>query len=246
MSSAGHSYLDETVRLLTKVRDEQNSAIHEAADLVARAVSAGGLVHLFGTGHSHLLAEELFYRAGGLAQINPILVDALMLHAGAARSTRIERLSGLAEALLDQEPTGPEDVMIVVSNSGRNATSVEMALAARSRGMSTIAVTSIRHATAPGARQSEGRRLHEVVDVVLDNQGEPGDACLTLGGLQQRIGPTSTVVGAAMLNAVVAESAELMISRGHKPDVFASSNMAEGDATNEALINRYAPRVRSL
>ena len=246
MSSASHSYLDETVRLLTKVRDEQGSAIHDAAELVARAVSADGLVHVFGTGHSHLLAEELFYRAGGLAQINPILIDALMLHAGAARGTRLERLSGLAEALLDDEPTGPADVMIVVSNSGGNATCVEMALAARGRGMSTIGVTSIRHATAPGARQREGRRLHEVVDVVLDNQGAPGDACLVLEGSELRVGPTSTVVGAAMLNAVVAEAAELMLLRGHSPDVFASSNMAEGDVINDALITRYAPRVRSL
>lgn len=246
MRTAGHSYLDETVRLLTKVRDEQGSAIHEAAELVAQAVSSGGLVHLFGTGHSHLLAEELFYRAGGLAQINPILVDALMLHAGAARGTRLERLSGLAEALLDQEPIGPDDVMIVISNSGGNATCVEMALSARDRGMSTIGVTSIRHAKAAGARQRDGRRLHEVVDVVLDNQGEPGDASVTLEGLEQRVGPTSTVIGAAMLNAVVTESAELMIARGHAPDVFASSNMAEGDTLNQALISRYAPRVRSL
>ncbi len=246
MSSAGHSYLDQTVSLLTKVRDEQGSAIHEAAVLIAHAVSAGGLVHLFGTGHSHLLAEELFYRAGGLAQVNPILVDALMLHAGAARSTHLERLSGLAEALLDDEPVGPDDVMIVISNSGGNATCVEMAVAAHTRGVSTIGVTSIRHATAPEARQRAGPRLHEVVDVVLDNYGEPGDACLALEGLEQRVGPTSTVVGSAMLNAVVAETVELLLARGHSPDVFASSNMTRGDTINETLISRYAPRVRAL
>lgn len=246
VSSASQSYLDETLKLLTQVRDTQTAAIHEAAELVAGAVSAGGLVHTFGTGHSHLLAEELFYRAGGLGQINPILVDALMLHAGAARSTRLERLSGLADALIDDEPIGPDDVMIVISNSGGNATCVEMALAARSRGMSTIAVTSMRHSTAAGARQREGHRLHEVVDVVLDNQGEPGDAFLTFEGSQVRVGPTSTVVGAAMLNAVVAEAVDLLIHRGHVPDVFASSNLANGDEVNQALITRYAPRVRSL
>lgn len=246
MSGAGHSYLDEAVRLLTKVRDEQDSAIHEAAELMAHAVSAGGLVHLFGTGHSHLLSEELFYRAGGLAQINPILVDALMLHAGAARSTHLERLSGLAETLLDNEPIEPNDVMIVISNSGGNAACVEMAVTARARGMSTIGVTSIRHANAPEARQRGGPRLHEVVDVVLDNYGQPGDACLALAGLEQRVGPTSTVVGSAMLNAVVAEAVELLLARGHSPDVFASSNMTHGDTINQTLISRYSPRVRAL
>lgn len=246
MSSASRAYLDECVRLLTRVRDEQESAIHEAAELVARAVSSVGLVHLFGTGHSHMLAEELFYRAGGLAQINPILFDGLMLHSGAARSTNLERLSGLADILLDNEPTGPDDVLIIVSNSGGNATCVEMALAAGRRGIATVGVTSMRHATAREARQGGGRRLHEVVDVVLDNQGALGDACVTLDGLDQRVGPTSTVIGAAMLNAVVAESAELMIARGHTPDVFSSSNVEHGDIRNEALVSRYAPLVRAL
>jgi uncharacterized phosphosugar-binding protein len=246
VSSAGRSYLDEVLRLLIEVRDDQWPAIQRAAALVADAVSAGGLIHVFGTGHSHLLAEELFYRAGGLAQVNPILVDALMLHAGAARSTRLERLTGLADALIDGEQIGPHDVMIVVSNSGGNATCVEMARAAGTRGISTIALTSIRHATAAGARNHDGPRLHEVVDVVLDNRGQPGDACVALDGLAQPVAPTSTVVGAAILNAVVAEAVEIMLARGHTPDVFASSNLAEGDRINHELVTRYAPKVRAL
>ncbi|MEO8330212.1 MAG: hypothetical protein ABI586_09420, partial [Candidatus Nanopelagicales bacterium] len=102
------------------------------------------------------------------------------------------------------------------------------------------------HATAPEARQQKGRRLHEVVDILLDNQGALGDACISLDGLDQRVGPTSTVVGSAMLNAVVAESAELMIARGHIPAVFSSSNVEHGDSRNEALISRYSPLVRAL
>ena len=246
MGSAGNSYLDEVVRLLTEVRDEQALAIKRAAELIVDAVSADGLVHMFGTGHSHLLAEELFYRAGGLAQINPILVDALMLHAGAARGTRLERLPGLAEALIDSERIGPHDILIVVSNSGGNAACVEMALAARSRGVPTVGLTSLQHATSPASRHRDGPSLHDVVDVVLDNRGRPGDACVTLEGLEQSVAPTSTAVGAALLNAVVAESVEIMLDRGHAPEVFASSNLTDGDRVNEELIERYAPRVRAL
>lgn len=246
MGSAARSYLDEVLRLLREVRDGQAPAIARAAELVADTVEAGGLVHVFGTGHSHLLAEELFYRAGGLAQVNPILVDALMLHAGAARSTRLERLTGLGEALADEESFGAGDVLILVSNSGGNAACLEMAAVARRRSVPTIAVTSLAHATSVDARAGAGDRLHEVVDVVLDNRGRPGDACTSVEGFDQLVGPTSTAVGAAILQAVVVEAVELLVARGHVPDVFASSNLDGGDRTNRDLVARYSPRVRAL
>ncbi|MEO7979555.1 MAG: SIS domain-containing protein [Sporichthyaceae bacterium] len=246
MSSTGRTYLEEVIALLTAVRDEQWSALEQAAELVAGAVVTGGLVHVFGTGHSHLLAEELFYRAGGLAQVNPILVDALMLHAGAARGTRLEPLSGLGEAILDDEPIGPNDVLVVISNSGGNAACVEMARAAIARGIPTIALTSLQHATAAAARSGSGPRLHDIADVVLDNRGRPGDACADLEGLDVAVGPTSTAVGAAILNAVVVEAVRLVLERGGSPDVFASSNVTGGDDVNADLIARYSSRVRSL
>ena len=246
MNSTARPYLDEVISLLVEVRDGQGPAIERAAALVAEAVASDGLVHVFGTGHSHLLAEEVFYRAGGLAQVNPILIDPLMLHAGAARSTRLERLSGLAEAILDDEPVGPNDVLIVISNSGGNAACVEMAQAGVARGIPTIALTSLQHATAAAARSGSGLRLHEVADVVLDNGGRPGDACIDIDGLGVAVGPTSTVVGAALLNAVVVEAVRLVVARGGSPDVFASSNVEGGDAVNAELIATYSPRVRSL
>lgn len=246
MNSSGRSYLDDVIALLAEVREHQWPVIERAAELVAGAVESDGLVHVFGTGHSHLLAEEVFYRAGGLAQVNPILIDALMLHAGAARSTRLERLPGLAGAILDDEPVGPNDVLIVISNSGGNAACVEMAQAGVARGIPTIALTSLQHATAAAARSGAGPRLHDVADVVLDNRGRPGDACVELEGLAVAVGPTSTVVGAAMLNAVVVEAVRLVLARGGSPDVFASSNVEGGDAVNAEVISRYSPRVRSL
>lgn len=243
---AGRRYLAGVARLLDEVATTGWDAIEAAAGLVARTVTAGGLVHAFGTGHSHLLAEELFYRAGGLAQVNPILVDPLMLHAGAARSTALERLPGLAAALLDAEPVGPQDTMLVASNSGGNAVCVQMVQEARARGLSTIALTSVRHATDAGARAGSGPRLHELADVVLDNRGAPGDASVEIGAPPLRVAPTSTVVGAAILQAVVAQAVERLVADGVVPEVFASSNLAGGDAHNADLIQRYRPRVRAL
>ncbi len=245
MGSAGQRYLGEADRLLRVAADSQRAAITRAAGLVADALAAGGLLHTFGTGHSHLLAEEVFYRAGGLAAVNPILVDPLMLHAGAVRSTALERLAGVGEVLLDAEPIRGGDVLLVVSNSGGNAVAVEMAQAAGRRGLATIALTSVRHATDAAARAGAGTaRLHEVVDVVLDNGGRPGDACVEVADLV--VAPTSTVVGAALLQAVVAETVELLVDRGVTPEVFRSSNLAGGDAHNAELARRYAGRVRSL
>jgi uncharacterized phosphosugar-binding protein len=246
VTSAGRRYLGELAGLLQAVETDGWDQIERAAALVADTVASGGLVHVFGTGHSHLLAEELFYRAGGLAQVNPILVDPLMLHSGAARSTRLERVPGLAAALLDSEPIGPHDLMIVASNSGGNAAGVEMLREARERGLPTIALTSLRHATAAAARAGSGQRLHDVADVVLDNHGTPGDASITPAGGSVAVAPTSTVVGAAILNAVVAEAVELLLAQGALPDVFASSNLTGGDEINQALVAAYAPRVRAL
>lgn len=245
MSSAGQRFLAEADRLLRAAAESQGDAVTRAASLVADALATGGLLHTFGTGHSHLLAEEVFYRAGGLAAVNPILVDPLMLHAGAVRSTALERVSGVGEVLLDAEAVGTGDVLLVISNSGGNAVAVEMAQAAARRGLATIALTSVRHATDSTARAGgEGPRLHEVVDVVLDNGGRPGDACVEVADLV--VAPTSTVVGAALLQAVVAETVELLLARGVAPEVFRSSNLAGGDAHNAALAQRYAGRVRSL
>jgi uncharacterized phosphosugar-binding protein len=244
--SAGRAYLSEVVRLLEAVLTDQQPAVRVAAQRVADAVSAGGLVHVFGTGHSHLLAVELFSRAGGLAQVNPILLESPMLSAGAEGSSRLQKLAGLASALLDGEPIEARDVLILVSNSGSNAACIELAIAARQRGIATIAVTSVTHASARGASADVGPRLHEVVDVVLDNRGRPGDACVAIEGLEQRVAPTSTVVGAALLNAVVAEAVEIMVADGQAPDLFASSNLPGGDRVNAELVARYSSRVRAL
>jgi uncharacterized phosphosugar-binding protein len=147
----------------------------------------------------------------------------------------MERLPQLADALFDDQGMVEGDVLVVASNSGSNAVASRLAQRARDAGVRVIAVTSLGHATSPEARANPLPRLHELADVVIDNGGVVGDAAIEIDGFERRVGPTSTVVGAAMLNAIVAEAVERLVARGITPDVYASSNIEGGDKINERL-----------
>jgi len=236
--SPGRQYLTTARDLVDRLLTDEWPNIRAAAEAVAGALEHGHVIHAFGSGHSHMLAEELFYRAGGLANVRPILFEGVMLHASAPLSTSLERLTGLAAALLDDHPIQAGDVLIAASNSGSNAVTSELAQLARARGATVIGVTSLRHATSIAARNSDHPRLHEVADIVIDNGGCVGDAAVTIDGLDRAVAPTSTVTGAAILNAVEAEAVGILLARGITPAVFASSNVQGGDAINRALLAR--------
>jgi uncharacterized phosphosugar-binding protein len=234
--SAGRRYLATAASLVGRLADVEWPRIEAAAALMAGAIAAGGAIHAFGSGHSHMLAEELFYRAGGLVRVRPMLFEGLMLHASAPLSTALERLPGLAAALLDDHPTTPGDVLLIGSNSGGNAVSTELARLARERGVHTIGITSLAHATSAQARSSGGPRLHQLVDVAIDNGGVLGDAAVAIDGLAPRVAPTSTVVGAAIVNALVSEVVERLVRQGIVPELYMSSNVAGGDAANRGFL----------
>ena len=231
--SAGRRYLRTAAGLVGDLEEREWPDIQAAATLVAEALLAGASIHAFGSGHSHMLAEEVFYRAGGLVRVRPILFEGLMLHASAPLSTALERLPGLATAILDDHVVSAGDVLLIASNSGSNPVVTEMARQARERGVRTIAITSLAHATSEETRQPREPRLHELADVTIDNGGIIGDAAIAVDGLPTRVAPTSTVVGAAILNAIVAEAVERMARQGLIAEVFTSSNVAGGDARNE-------------
>ena len=236
-TTAGRRYLAEASRLLERLAGDEWASLSAAAALVADSLARRGSVHAFGTGHSHMLAEELFYRAGGLVRVKPILFEGLMLHAGAELSTSLERLPGVAAALLEQHPIALGDVLVVASNSGGNAVVREMASLARAREIPVIAIVSRAHASSGSARAAGATNLQDVADVVIDNGGAPGDAAVAIDGFAQRVGPTSTVVGAAALNAIVAEAAERLVAQGIEPEVFLSSNVDGGDDVNARLLH---------
>lgn len=241
-----HRYRDQLVAILDRILSEQSEALDAAGDAVAAALASDHLVFVAGSGHSHLIAEEVFYRAGGIAAAQAILDPDLMLHTGAYRSTLIEREEGRADKVLADYDVGPGDVVFIASNSGRNAYPIEMALACKARGATTIALTSLRHATATTSRHHTGKLLYQLADIVLDNGGEYGDAALAVGEDGIRMGPTSTMAGVFVLNTVLAEAVDRLLRRGVAVDVYQSANMQGAEASAEEMIRRWQTRIRGL
>ncbi len=239
-------YLDYMISILEDIRSQQLSAIEKSAEAFAEALENGNNIFLFGTGHSHMLAEELFYRAGGLVKIQPVLETALMLHESASKSTEIERLEGYAEILFNSYSMKKDDVIVIISNSGRNGVCVDMALLAKERGLKVIALTNLRHSASGASRHKSGKKLYELADIVLDNMGCIGDAGIYFEELKRKASPTSTSAGAAILNAVAAGCIEKMLADGYMPEVFSSSNIDGGDEINNAFIEKYKNSIRSL
>ena len=218
------AYLTRAARTIHAVVETQEPAIRAAGEAVARALVDGHRLWTFGTGHSHLLAEELYHRAGGLDGVRAVLEPSLMLHEGPGKSSALERLPGLAAALLSQHDVEAGDVVLVASNSGRNSVPVEFAEECSGRGAVIVAVTSLAHSRSVGSRAPSGRRLFEVADIVVDNCGVPGDAVLGVPGVHERVGPTSTMTGALIVQAIVCEAVSRMVELGHAPRVLRSAN----------------------
>ena len=239
------TYFDNLKALLERTQKTQKDAMETAARSIAACLKNGGMVYTFGTGHGHLLALEIFYRAGGMARVCPILDEKLMLHISAAGSTLEERREEWLPILLERYPIKQGDVLISSSNSGRNAVPVLLAKAARERGAFVIALTSINHSSAVTSRNSLGLRLFETADLILDNGGVLGDASVSFSD-GAMVGPTSTAIGAAMLQAIVCRVKELSLEEGFEADYFKSSNVDGGDEWNDRLIERYKDIIPGL
>ncbi|MCR4426459.1 MAG: SIS domain-containing protein [Firmicutes bacterium] len=237
-------YFDVIRSILNEVEASEGPALDRAAREIADRIASGKVLHFFAAGHSYMLGEELFYRAGGLAPVNVLFDPALMPHNGATKSSRLERLHGYSDVILDDAGLGKGDVMIVASTSGVNPVPVEMAQGARARGVFVIGLTSVAGSRATPLRGPGGQRLCDVADVVLDTHVPCGDAAVEVPGLDQRIAPVSTVIGASILNEVVVRVVRNLLDRGIAPPVFRSSNLPGGAEHNTELIDTYRARIR--
>jgi uncharacterized phosphosugar-binding protein len=244
--SGADSYLGQIRAMIERLHDEQLGQIREAGRLVAEALRADRLVHVFGTGHSHMLAEEGLYRAGGLAPVNAVLESGLMLHEGAAVSTRLEKLPGYSPIVANKYGFEEGDLLIVISNSGVNAAPVEMALLAKEAGLKVLAISSLAYSKSVEPNPGASARLYEIADLTLDNLGEPGDAVVEVDGTGLKVGPTSTVIGATLLNAIFVEATCTLAAEGVEPPVYRSSNMPGALEHNRRLVERFRGRIRHL
>jgi len=234
-------YLQAVRELETRAVEKQRDILIEVAERMSGTTQRDQRIFLFGTGHSHLLAEEGFYRAGGLANVVPILVEHLMLHHLPSLGSQLERTPGLADLILERYAPEPGEMLFVFSNSGVNRLPVEMALRGRERKMFVVGVSSFAY-----ARQAPlsdlGLRLDQTVDLALDNGGIPGDALLELEDFPWRVAPSSTVICALLWNCLVSETAHLLLESGLTPPIFVSLNVMGAAEHNEALLKKWRPR----
>ena len=224
---------------LQEVLEHEMPNIEKAAELVAESCKKGGKFYVFGSGHSHMVAEELYLRAGGLALVHAILPPELMLHEMSQKSTYIERMEGYAKAMVELYKLEEKDTLMVISNSGRNAVPVEMCLEAKKKGAKVIALTSMQHSSGCSSRHSSGKKMYEIADVTIDNCAESGDAAFAIEGMETRVGPISSITGIAIAEALACQVVNNLVKDGMEPPVFRSSNVDGGDAYNQNLYDTY-------
>lgn len=240
-------YINGLQTILGRIETEQEDGIKRAAEIVADAISRDGIIHAFGTGHSHIIAEEAFFRAGGIAAINPILDERLLFLKGALESTRAERESGLARSLIEREDVRETDAAIIVSNSGRNATPVEMALEMKARSVRVIAITNFEQSHSATSRHASGKKLYELADVAIDNCVPTGDALVSLDGVNSKTGASSTVAGSAIIHSIIIEALNELLKRGERAPVLPSANVEGTTAeTLREVLSRYQNRIKYL
>jgi len=241
-------FLDAARSLLDRIA-EQADAIARVAEACADAIAADGLVHLFGTGHSRIPVEEMFPRYGSYPGFNPMVELSMTYHTqvvganGQRQAMFIERMPGLAEAILANYELRPTDVMIVFSASGLSAVPIEMALGARDRGLTVVAVTSVAQSLAGEPRHEAGRLL-DVADLVLDLGTPPGDALVEIDGLDTPVAPGSTVAAVVLVNEIKAQTAALLVERGAMPPVLTSAAIVGPEASARLFDDAYAEHAR--
>lgn len=233
-------FLKNAIELLSMIESKEQLSLNKAAELMYNSIVSGGIVQLFGSGHSQLLAQESYYRAGGLVPAKPISIEPLMLHKGALTSSNNEKDISRIEEYWSEIELQENDTLIVISTSGRNAVPLEIALRAKEMGITVITIQSLDY-TEQASRHSSGKRLEDVADVVLNTHTPVGDGVLQSQNLQY--GPVSTIAGSAMLNEAIAQVVQMLQQSGGEVPVFGSSNVERTEDMNAYYIEQYKNRI---
>lgn len=241
----GFEFIDAAAGIVQRIRDTQMPAIAAAAEICANSISAGGLVHLFGTGHSRIAVEEMFPRHGSFPGFHDMIELSMTNHTqvvgsnGQRQAMYIEKLEGFGEIILRNFVFHEHDSFIIFSNSGVNGVVVDVALGAKARGLPVIAVVSVEHSNASGAKHSSGKRLVDLADVVIDNCTPAGDAMVHVENLAYPVGPGSTVGYAVIVNALKCMVADELTRRGQPPLVLTSGVLIGSEASAKLFDETY-------
>lgn len=240
----GNLYMENVLETTKRAWESQQQQFDVLREQMVRAIREKHSIYLFGCSHAGILAEEMFYRTGGLALINPIFFPGFMLNTRPITMTsQLERIEGIGKTLLLQNHVKAGDFLLIHSVSGRNTVPVEMAIEARKMGVFVACITNLEYSKSVSSRHPSGKHLFEVSDVVIDNCGVVGDAAIKMDGLEEKVGPTSTAVGTAILNALVVDVIEELVNAGEVPPIFMSANLDGGDEHNRKMMEEYKDNI---
>ncbi|HEY6056404.1 MAG TPA: SIS domain-containing protein [Candidatus Limnocylindrales bacterium] len=240
-------------QVLDRLEQTQLPAIDRAADIFAASIAAGGLVHVFGSGHSRMNTEEMFPRIGSFPGFHPIAELAITNHHGVVgpnglrQAMFLEKVDGFGRVIIQQFKIHPGDAFLIFSSTGINGVVIEIALYAKKMGLPIVAVTSFDHANATASRHPSGRKLMEIADVAIDNCSPAGDAVIDIPGVAFKVGPSSSIGAIAAANAMKVLTAEKLARKGAPPVVLTSPHFVgrtEGDEQLERVYEDYFRRIR--
>lgn len=239
-----HEYFETVNRLLKIIEVNEIQNMKSAAQMISDVIQNDGVVYMFGCGHSHILTEDMYYRAGGLVPVQPILHEPVMLHEGPVTSSKLEKTNDYAWTFITDYPITSRDLVIVISTSGRNPVPVDVALYAEEKGAKTIGITSVEYSSSQTSRHTGGKKLMDCVDLVIDNHAPPGDAVMSHPDIPEKFSSSSTATGSMILNSVFSEAIFIMKSDNYDPPIFLSGNLDGSSDHNQTLIDKYKDRVK--
>ncbi len=247
---AWENYFDTVTKIVDKVKNSQGDAIMEAAQILANTTMNDGIIYGFGTGHSHLVIDDAFWRAATPANYCALLEPSATGNQEITKSYYVENTYGIGKLIVDYHRITPNDCMIIISNSGNNIAPVDAALRAKEKGIPVIAITAVEYSDYLTCKHKDGVKLKDVADVVLDNCCPIGDAAVDIEGFDMKVGSASTIPNVYLQNAILTQMVELLVQRGFKPDVYYNGHMAfmndECADHNDKLVDKYFYRIRNL
>ena len=244
------NYFETMQKVVEKVKTTQGENIKKAAEILADTTQKGGIIYGFGTGHSHLVVDDAFWRAATPANYCALLEPSATGNSEITKSYQVENMYGLGQIIVDYHRITPNDCMIIISNSGNNIAPVDAALRAKEKGIPVIAITAVEYSNFLKCKHKDGVKLKDIADVVLDNCSLIGDAAVEIENFPMKVGSTSTIPNIFLQNAILGEMVDILVKRGFEPDVYYNGHMAFMDENcadhNDKLVEKYFYKIRNL